>query len=94
MPFVGIALVHFAIGYAWGKGVMADPLTIRVALLGTFMAGIFTRLTLGVGTGELYFFWAGPLAATVLSDTTRPRNFAYSGIAFVLGFLLLSWLNL
>ena len=89
-----MALLHFAIGYVWGRCVMADPMTVRTALLGTFVAGVFTRLALGVGTAELYFAWAGPLAATALSDTTRPRNFAYSALAFVVGFLAISWLSL
>ncbi len=90
VPFVGVALLHFIIGYAWGKGVMAQPMTIRVALLGIFLAGAFTRLTLGVGTSEQYFVWAGPLAAATLADTTSIRNFLYSGAAFVTGYLLMS----
>ena len=94
VPFVGVALLHFLIGYIWGKGVMAAPLTIRIALLGTFAAGVFTGLALAVHTGELYFVWAGPLAAAVLSDMTAPRNFAYSGIAFVVGFLAIAWVSL
>lgn len=90
VPFVAVAVLHFIIGYAWGKAVMAQPMTIRVALLGTFLAGVFTRLALGVGTGEAYFAWAGPLAAVALSDSTTPRNIAYSIAAFVLGVALLS----
>lgn len=90
VPFVGVALLHFIIGYAWGKGVMAQPMTIRVALLGIFLAGVFTRLSLGVGTSESYFFWAGPLAAGALSDSTSARNVLYSGAAFVIGYLLMS----
>ena len=73
---------------------MAQPMTIRTALAGTFVAGVFTALALVVRTGELYFIWAGPLAAGVLSDTTRPRNFAYSALAFVIGFLAISWITL
>jgi hypothetical protein len=90
VPFVGVALLHFFIGYAWGKGVMADPMTIRVALLGTFLAGVFTRTALGVGTAEQYFVWAGPLAAAALADSTNTRNILYTGAAFVLGYLLMS----
>ena len=95
VPFVGVALLHFFIGYVWGKAVMADPMTIRVALLGTFLAGVFTRMALGVGTAEIYFFWAGPLAAAALSDSTSLRNVVYSGAAFVIGYLLigLAYLN-
>ena len=90
VPFVGVAVLHFIIGYAWGKGVMAQPMTIRVALLGIFLAGVFTRMALGVGTSESYFFWAGPLAAGALSDSTSARNVLYSGAAFVIGYLLMS----
>jgi hypothetical protein len=90
VPFVGVALLHFFAGYAWGRAVMAQPMTIRLALVGTFFAGAFTRLALGVGTGELYFAWAGPLAAAALSDTTNTRNLLYSGAAFVIGYLLMS----
>jgi hypothetical protein len=90
VPFVAVAVLHFIIGYAWGKAVMAQPMTIRLALLGTFLAGVFTRLALGVGTGEEYFAWAGPLAAIALSDSTAPRNIIYSFAAFVLGAALLS----
>src|SRR3954468_6125953 len=90
VPFVGVALLHFAIGYIWGKGVMAAPMTIRLALLGTFLGGVFTRVALGVNTSETYFAWAGPLAAGALSDTTSARNLLYSGAAFVLGYLLLA----
>jgi hypothetical protein len=89
VPFVGVAVLHFIIGYAWGKGVMAQPMTIRVALLGIFLAGVFTRMALGVGTGESNFFWAGPLAAAALSDSTSARNVIYSGAAFVVGYLLI-----
>ena len=94
VPFVGVALLHFLIGYVWGRGVMAQPMTIRTALAGTFAAGLFTALALVVRTGEIYVIWAGPLAAAVLSDTTRPRNFAYSALAFVIGFLAISWITL
>ena len=94
VPFVGVALLHFIIGYAWGKAVMAAPMTIRVALLGTFLAGVFTRMALGVGTSESYFFWAGPLAAGALSDSTSARNVLYSGAAFVIGYLLMSFFYL
>jgi hypothetical protein len=90
VPFVGVAVLHFIIGYVWGKGVMAQPMTIRVGLLGIFLAGAFTRMAVGVGTSETYFVWAGPLAAAALSDSTSPRNVLYSGAAFVSGLLLMS----
>jgi hypothetical protein len=90
VPFVGIALLHFFAGYAWGRAVMAQPMTIRLALVGTFFAGVITRVALGAGTGEVYFAWAGPLAAAALSDTTNTRNLLYSGAAFVIGYLLIS----
>ena len=94
VPFVGVALLHFLIGYLWGRGVMAQPMTIRTALLGTFAAGVFTGLALALRNGEVYFVWAGPLAAGVLSDTTTPRNLAYSGLAFVIGFLAIAWISI
>lgn len=90
VPFVGVAVLHFVIGYVWGKAVMAQPMTIPVALLGTFLAGVFTRMAFGLGTAEAYFFWAGPLAAVALSDSTASRNIVYSLAAFVLGLALLS----
>jgi hypothetical protein len=89
VPFVGVAVLHFIIGYVWGKAVMAQPMTIRIALLGTFLAGVFTRMALGVATPEVYFVWAGPLAAAALSDSTSLRNVLYTGVAFVIGYLLM-----
>ena len=76
----------------WGRGVMTPQLGVPLALTGTLMAGAFTRLALGMGTSEIYFAWAGPLAAAVLSDTTTFRNIAYSAAAFVLGYIALIWL--
>lgn len=90
VPFVGVAVLHFVIGYVWGKAVMADPMTIRIGLFGIFLAGVFTRLAIGVGTAETSFFWAGPLAAAALSDSTSLRNVLYSGAAFVAGSVLMS----
>lgn len=88
--FGGVALFHFVVGYVWGNAVMAAPLTMRLALFGTFLAGAFTGLAFGVGTIELYFAWAGPVAAIALSDTTSSRNIVYTVVAFVAGFALLS----
>lgn len=91
--FVAAAVAHFVIGYALGSALMARPLGMPLALFATASAGALTRLALAMGTGEIVFFWAGPLAAVALSDATRPRNVAYSLVAFVLGYLALSWLN-
>ena len=92
MGFGGVALFHFVVGYAWGNAVMAAPLTMRLALFGTFLAGAFTGVAFGVGTIEFYFAWAGPVAAIALSDTTTSRNILYSVGAFIAGFALLSLL--
>jgi hypothetical protein len=81
----GMALFHFLVGYVWGTAAMAAPLTSRLALFGTFLSGAFARAAFGSGTVELYFAWAGLVAAIALSDTTRPRNIAYSVAAFVAG---------
>ena len=88
--FGGVALLHFLVGYVWGTAMMAAPLTARLALFGIFLGGAFTRVALGAGTVEWYFAWAGPLAALALADVTTPRNIAYSVVAFVAGFALLS----
>jgi hypothetical protein len=71
---------------------MTPQLGAPLALTGIFMAGVFTRLALGMGTSEVYFAWAGPLAAAALSDATTFRNIAYAAGAFVLGYLALIWL--
>ena len=84
------AIYHFMTGYAWGSAVMARPLTAPLALVATFLSGGFTRVALSSGTVEWFFAWAGPLAAMALSDTSSPRNIAYSIGAFVAGFALLS----
>jgi hypothetical protein len=91
--FTAAAVAHFVIGYAIGSAIMARPLGIPLALIATACAGGLTRLALAMGTGEIFFAWAGPLAAIALGDTSRPRNIAYSTAAFVLGYLALSWLN-
>ena len=92
MPFVFVAVAHFIIGYFWGRAVMTPQLGVPLALTGTLMAGAFTRLALGMGTNEIAFVWVGPLAAVALSDATTLRNLAYSGAAFVLGYIALIWL--
>jgi len=92
VPFVAVAVAHFIIGYIWGRGVMASPMSMPLALAGTLAAGAFTRLAVGMGTEEIYFAWVGPLAAGALSDATSIRNLGYSAAAFVLGFVALLWL--
>ena len=92
--FSGAAIFHFIVGYVWGTAAMARPMTIRLALLGIFLSGAFTRVALGIGTVEFYFSWAGPLAAAAMADVTSTRNIAYSAAAFVGGFALLSLLLL
>ncbi|HEY3217857.1 MAG TPA: hypothetical protein VGK15_02080 [Candidatus Limnocylindria bacterium] len=92
VPFVFVAVAHFIIGYVWGRGVMARPMTMPLAITGTLMAGAFTRLALGTGTNEISFVWIGPLAAAALSDVSTPRGFLYSGAAFALGYVALLWL--
>jgi len=71
---------------------MASPMTMPLALAGTFAAGAFTRLAVGMGTAEIYFAWVGPLAALALSDTTSLRNLGYSAAAFGFGIVALLWL--
>ncbi len=89
---MAVAVAHFIIGYVWGRGVMASPMTMPLALFGTVAAGVFTRLAVGMGTEEIYFAWVGPLAAAALSDSTNIRNLVYSAAAFALGFVALLWL--
>jgi hypothetical protein len=86
----GVALFHFLAGYVWGTAMMAAPLTARLALFATFLAGAFTRVAVGAGTVEWLFAWAGPLAAMAVSDTTAPRNLLYSVGWFVAGLLVAS----
>lgn len=86
--FGAVAIFHFIVGYVWGTGMMAAPLTARLALFGTFLGGAFACVSLLVGTVEWLFAWAGPLAALGLADTTSPRNITYSMTAFVAGAVL------
>jgi hypothetical protein len=90
--FVADAVAHFVAGYVWGRAVMTPSLSVLLAMFGTLLAGAYTRLALGMGTSEMYFAWAGPLAAIALSDTTSSRNIASSVVAFALGYLALIWL--
>jgi hypothetical protein len=90
--FVADAVAHFVCGYVWGRAVMTPALSAPLALFGTLAAGAYTWLALGMGTTEVFFAWAGPLAAVALGDTTSPRNIASSLAAFAAGYLALSWL--
>ena len=91
--FVADAVAHFVIGYVFGRAIMDRPVTMSFALIATFCAGAYTRLALGMGTAEIYFAWAGPLAAVALSDWTTPRNVAYSVGAFAIGYAAFIWLT-
>ena len=87
------AVMHFVIGYAWARAMMQPQQTMLFALVAIFLSGAYTRLALGMGTNELYFAWAGPLAALALADRTTLTTIAYSLGAFALGFVALLWLN-
>jgi len=50
------------------------------------------RLALAFGGPEELFAPLGLIAAVALSDTSAPRNIAYSAIAFALGFFAFLWL--
>ena len=91
--FVADAVAHFVCGYVWGRAIVTPALSAPLALFGTVAAGAYTRLALGMGTTEVYFAWAGPLAAIALADTTTPRNIVSSLIAFALGYLAFIWLT-
>lgn len=91
-PFVAAAVAHFVIGYAFASALVARPMSMPLALFATVCAGALTRVALGMGTGEMFFVWAGPLAAIALGDATSARNVVYSALAFIFGFLALIWL--
>ena len=91
--FVADAVAHFVIGYAWARAIMQPQYTMIFALIAIFLSGAYTRLAIGMGTAELYFAWAGPLAAFALADRTSLRTIAYSVAAFALGIVALLWLN-
>ncbi len=93
LAFIAYALLHFAIGYAWGRAVMARPLTQLVAVPGLVAAGAFTRLAIGSGTNELYFAPVGILAAIALADTSTVRTVLLSVLSFALGALAFLWLG-
>ena len=91
--FIADAVVHFIIGYAWARAMMQPQYTMPFALIAIFLSGVYTRLAIGMGTAEIYFAWAGPLAALALADRTSLRTIAYSVTAFTLGIVALLWLN-
>ena len=87
------AVLHFIIGYAWARAMMQPQYTMVFALIAIFLSGAYTRLATGLGTNELYFAWAGPLAALALADWKTARTMLYSLAAFAAGFVALLWLN-
>jgi len=87
------AILHFVIGYAWARALMQPQHEIVFALLAIFLSGVYTRLAIGMGTTEIYFAWAGPLAALALADLTSARTTLYSVGAFGAGFVALLWLT-
>ena len=91
--YVGYAVVHFAAGYAFASAIMTRPMTATLAMIGTALAGALTILALNSNTAEFLFAPVGPIAAVALSDTTSRRNVVSSVVAFLIGFVALSWLN-
>lgn len=90
--FVANAVLHFITGYIWARGIMTPQLSVPLALAGTFVAGVYTRLAIGFATPEIVFAPLGPIVAVALGDTSTARNIAYSVVAFVLGFIAFLWL--
>ena len=90
--FVANAVLHFIIGYIWGRAIMTPQLSVPLALAGTVAAGAYTRLALGFNTGEFLFTPLGPIAAVALGDASSARNVAYSIVAFGAGFVAFLWL--
>jgi hypothetical protein len=90
--YVANAVAHFVIGYLLARAIIARPISMPAALLATFAAGAYVRLALAFGGPEQLFSPLGLIAAVALSDTSTPRNVAYSALAFVLGFIVLIWL--
>jgi hypothetical protein len=91
--FVANAVGHFISGYLLARAIMARPMTATTALLGTFAAGLYTRLAIAFGTTELVFAPLGLIAAIALADSSSPRNIASSVGAFAAGFVVLIWLT-
>ena len=91
--YIADAVLHFIIGYAWARAIMQPQYTMVFALIAIFLSGAYTRLAIGMGTAEIYFAWAGPLAAFALADRTTFRTIAYSISAFALGVIAFLWLN-
>jgi hypothetical protein len=91
--YIAAAVLHFIIGYAWARAMMQPQYTMVFALIAIFLSGAYTRLAIGLGTNELYFAWAGPLAAIALADRSTLRTLTYSVAAFTLGIIAFLWLN-
>jgi hypothetical protein len=90
--FVANAVLHFIIGYVWARAIMTPQLSVPLALAGTFVAGVYTRLAIGFATPEIVFAPLGPIVAVVLGDTSSTRNIASSLVAFGIGFIAFLWL--
>jgi hypothetical protein len=92
VAFVFDALLHFVIGYIWGRTIMTPQLSAPLAIAGTIAAGAYARLALGFGTPEIAFAPIGPLVAVALGDASSTRNIASSLLAFGGGFIAFLWL--
>ena len=90
--FVANAVLHFVTGYIWARAIMTPQLSVPLALAGTFVAGVYTRLAIGFTTPEIVFAPLGPIVAVALGDTSTARNIGSSVAAFVLGFIAFLWL--
>jgi hypothetical protein len=90
--FVANAVLHFIIGYIWGRAIMTPQLSAPLALAGTIAAGVYTRLAFGFGTTEFLFTPLGPIVAVALADLTSRRNILSSVAAFALGVIAFLWL--
>ena len=91
--YAAAAIAHFVIGYAIASALMARPMTQLSALIAIAAAGAFTRIALAFGVPELLFAPLGPIAAFAASDWTTARNIGTCIAAFVIGFLVVIWLN-
>lgn len=90
--FVANSVLHFIIGYVWARAIMTPQLSVPLALAGTFVAGVYTRLAIGFATPEIVFAPLGPIVAVVLGDASSTRNIASSLVAFGIGFIAFLWL--
>lgn len=90
--YVANAVAHFIVGYVLARAITARPMSMPLALFATLASGVYVRLAIAFGGPELFFAPLGLLAAAAVSDSSTPRNIAYSVAAFVLGYVLLIWL--